>query len=73
MAAERAKFVLDDFDFSVKQVRQIRSHIENNSQIYETKSARRSIFAFMNRYDRHFGQAFEQWYDSRAASRKWMR
>ena len=72
IANERAKLILNEFDFSPCQVETIRSHIENNSQIYETKLARDSIFKFFDKYSTYFDENYKKWYDSKRASRKWM-
>jgi hypothetical protein len=48
-ATERAKLLLNEFEFSSSQIKKIRRHIKSNSQIYETKNARDSIFKFMAR------------------------
>ncbi len=73
IANERAKLILNEFEFSPRQVKIIRSHIKNNSQIYETKHARDSIFKFIEKYDKHFDEEFVKWYDSKRASRMWLR
>ena len=73
IANERAKLILNEFDFSPRQVRTIRSHIKNNSQIYETKLARDSIFKFFDKYSTYFDEDYKDWYDSERASRMWMR
>ncbi len=70
---ESAKKILNEFDFSERQIKDIRNHIKNNSQIHETKEARDSIFKFMDRYSTHFDDTFRKWYDSKNASRMWMR
>jgi hypothetical protein len=72
-AAERAKKILNEFDFSKEQIADIRKHIKRNYQIHETKEARDSIFKFMDKYSRHFNDEFRDWYDSKKASRMWMR
>jgi hypothetical protein len=72
-AAERAKKILNEFDFSKEQISDIRKHIKRNSQIHETKEARDIIFKFMDKYSRHFNDEFRDWYDSKEASRMWMR
>ena len=72
VAAERAKKILNEFDFSKGQVQDIRKHIKRNHEIYETKKARDSIFKFMEKYNTHFNNAFKKWYASREASRRWM-
>lgn len=72
IATERAKKILNEFDFSPNQVRAIRSYIKTNSQIYETKGPRDSIFKFMEKYGSYFDDNFKKWYDSRRASRMWM-
>lgn len=72
-AAERAKKILNEFDFSEGQIEDIRMHIKENYQIHETKEARDSIFKFMDRYSTHFDNKFKKWYDSNEASRRWMR
>jgi hypothetical protein len=73
IANERAKLILNEFDFSTRQVKTIRSHIKNNSQIYETKYARDSILKFFNKYSTYFDGDYRNWYDSKQASRMWMR
>ena len=73
IAAERAKRILNEFDFAPHQVRDIRRHIKRNSQIHETKEARDSIFKFIDRYNTYFNKTFKDWYDSKEASRRWMR
>lgn len=73
IANERAKLILNEFEFSPRQVKTIRSHIENNSQIYETKHARYGIFKFIDKYGKHFDEKFNNWYDSKRASRMWLR
>jgi len=72
-AAERAKNILNEFDFSKRQIEDIRKHIKKNSQIHGTKEARDSIFKFMDRYSTYFDDTFREWYDSKEASRMWMR
>lgn len=72
-ANERAKLILNEFEFSGRQVTTIRSYIKNNSQIYETKHARDTIFKFMEKYHNHFDNDFVKWYDSKRASRMWLR
>lgn len=72
-AAERAKKILTEFDFSPRQVKRIRRHIKTNSQIHQTKEARDSIFKFIDKYSAFFDDAFNDWYDSKKASRMWMR
>jgi hypothetical protein len=73
IANERAKLILNEFDFSSRQVKAIRSHIKNNSQIHETKHARDSIFKFFDKFSTYFDEDYINWYDSKRASRKWMR
>jgi len=73
MATKRALKILNEFDYAPCQVRRIRNKIENNRQIYETKEPRDRIFKFMDKYPRFFDRRFRDWYDSRSASRKWMR
>ncbi|MBW2142263.1 MAG: toll/interleukin-1 receptor domain-containing protein [Deltaproteobacteria bacterium] len=73
IATERAKKILNEFDFTQRQVKTIRRYIKKNSQIYETKEARDSIFKFMDKYSRHFDDDYRDWYDSRRASRMHMR
>jgi hypothetical protein len=72
-AAERAKKILNEFDFRRGQIEDIRKHIKRNYQIHETKEARDSIFKFMDRYKAYFDGTFRKWYDSKEASRRWMR
>ena len=50
IANERAKLILNEFEFSSHQVKTIRSYIKDNSQIYGTKHARDSIFKFFHKY-----------------------
>ena len=73
IAAQRAKKILNEFDFTPRQIKNIRSHIKKNSQIHETKEARDSIFRFIDKYSTYFDDAFKDWYDSKRASRMWMR
>jgi hypothetical protein len=73
IATERAKKILNEFDFTPRQVKKIRSHIKRNSQIHQTKEARDSTFRFMKKYDSYFDEDFKDWYDSKRASRMWMR
>lgn len=70
---ESAKKILNEFDFSKEQIEAIRNHIKTNHQIHETKEARDSIFKFMDRYGTHFDEKYRKWYDSKNASRMWMR
>jgi len=72
-AAKRADSILNEFEFSRRQVRQIKLHIKENSQIHKTKEARNSIFKFMDKYNTYFNDEFKNWYDSKRASRMWMR
>jgi hypothetical protein len=71
-ACERANRILNEFDFTPRQVKTIRRYIKKNSQIHETKKARDSIFKFMDRYSRYFDNEYRDWYDSKRASRMWM-
>ncbi len=73
IANERAKLILNEFDFSPRQVKIIRSHIKNNPQIYETKYARDSILKFIEKYKKNFDEDFVKWYDSKRASRMYLR
>lgn len=73
MTTKRAKKILNEFDYTPSQVKAIRRHLKKNSQIYETKEARDSIFKFMDKYSRFFDNDFRDWYDSKRASRMWMR
>ncbi|OGP69976.1 MAG: hypothetical protein A2169_05070 [Deltaproteobacteria bacterium RBG_13_47_9] len=72
IAAERAKKILNEFDFTPRQVKNIRRRIRRNSQIHETKEARDSIFRFIDKYGDYFDKGFRDWYDSKEASRRWM-
>lgn len=49
IAAERGQKILNEFDYTSRQVKAIRTHIKENSQINQTKEARDSIFRFMDR------------------------
>lgn len=71
-ANARAKKVLCDYDFSDEQLLKIKSYIEDNSQIHETKNARDVIFDFMRKHKAYFDEDFISWYDSRKASRMWL-
>jgi hypothetical protein len=73
MRGKRADKILNEFDFTPRQVKTIRRHINKNSQIYETKNTRESIFNFMDRYSRYFNVEYRDWYDSKRASKMWMR
>ena len=73
IATERAKKILNEFDYSPRQVKAIRTYIKEKSQIYQTKEARDSIFKFMDRYSKFFDKDFRRWYDSKEASRMWMK
>ena len=73
IATERAKLILNEFEFSPPQVKTIRTFIKNTPQIYETKTARDSIFKFIDKYDKYFDEEFIKWYDSKRASRMHMR
>ena len=72
-ACERADKILNEFDFIPRQVKTIRRYIKKNYQIHQTKEARECIFKFMDRYSRYFDDDFRDWYDSKKASRMWMR
>lgn len=72
-ATERAKKILNEFSFTPDQIKKIRQHIKENTQIHQTKEARDSIFKFMDKYNRYFDDEFRDWYDSKRASRTWMR
>ena len=71
-ACERAGKILNEFDFTQRQVKTIRRYIKKNSQIHQTKEARDCIFKFMDRYSSYFDDDFRDWYDSKKASRMWM-
>ncbi len=49
IAAERAKMIMNEFEYNPRQIRQIRKHIKNNFQIHQTKEARETIFKFMDK------------------------
>ena len=72
-ATERAKKILNEFEFSPRQVKKIKRYIKKNSQIHQTKEARDSIFKFMDKYSSYFDEEYRNWYDSKRASRMWMR
>ncbi len=72
-ANERAKKILNEFDFTPRQIKKIREYIRKNSQIHETKHARDSILKFIDKYNAYFDEKFKDWYDSKRASRMWMR
>jgi hypothetical protein len=73
IATERAKKILNEFDFTPRQVKMIRRIIKENSQIHQTKECRDSIFKFIGKYSVYFDEEFKDWYDSKRASRMWMR
>jgi hypothetical protein len=72
-ATIRAKQILNEFDFTPKQIKKIKTHIKRNSQIHEAKEARDSLFKFFDKYSKYFDETFKDWYDSKRASIKWMR
>jgi hypothetical protein len=65
-ACEWTEYLLDEFAFTPRQVRTIRKHIKENSQINETKKARDEIFKFMEKHPNIFDDEFVDWYDSRS-------
>lgn len=69
-ANERAELILNEFDFTTAQLKNIKRYIENKNQIYETKHARDCIFEFMDRYPKIFNDKFRDRYDEK--SRRWM-
>jgi len=71
-STERGRMILNEFDYSTRQVKAIRRHIKRNDQIYNNKYARDYIFAFMKKYKEFFDEEFQGWYDSREASRMFM-
>ena len=73
IATRRAKKILNEFDFTTRQVKTIRKYIKENTQIHRTKEARDSIFKFMDRYSKFFDDNFRDWYNSKRASRMHMR
>jgi hypothetical protein len=72
-ACERAGKILNEFDFTQRQVKTIRRYIKKNDQIHGTKEARDCIFKFMDKYSEHFDEGYRDWYDSKRASRMHMR
>jgi hypothetical protein len=64
VATERAKKILNEFEFSPHQVKKIKSYITRTHQIHETKEPRDSIFKFMEKYDSLFDRDFKNWYDN---------
>lgn len=73
IATDRAKKILNEFDFTPRHIKKIKRFIKKNSQIHETKEARDSIFKFIDKYSDYFDDEFKNWYDSKEASRMWMR
>ncbi len=65
-ACERAAKLLNKFSFTRRQDREIRKHIKNISQIYETKKARGDIFEFMKTHQTVFNDEFIDWYDGKS-------
>lgn len=66
-ACERAeKLLSNEFSFTRRQIRKIKKHIYNNSQINETKKARDAIFQFMKKHSSFFDDEFVEWYDRKS-------
>ncbi|MHC4270331.1 MAG: toll/interleukin-1 receptor domain-containing protein [Planctomycetota bacterium] len=65
-ACEWAEKLINKFSFTRRQVREIKKHIKNNSQINETKQARDKIFQFMKKYPSFFDDEFVKWYDKKS-------
>lgn len=65
-ACDRAEKLLNEFHFTRRQIRKIKKHIENNSQINETKKARHIIFQFMNKHPGFFDDVSVKWYDRKS-------
>lgn len=61
-ACERTEKLLNKFSFTQRQIRKIKKHIENNSQINETKKVREEIFKFMKKHPSIFDDEFVNWY-----------
>ena len=57
-ACDWAEKILKEFRVTRGQIREIRDHIKNNSQINETKKARDTIFEFMKKHPRFFDDDF---------------
>lgn len=70
-AYDRAEKLLNEFHFNQQQIKAIRKHIKNNSQINETKKVRDTIFQFIRNHPDFFDNDFVEWYDRK--SRTWMR
>lgn len=65
-ACERTAKLLNKFSFTQRQIRKIKKHIKNNSQINETKKARDEIFQFMEKHPSFFDDEFVNWYDKKS-------
>ena len=65
-ACKRAEKLLNEFSFTRRQIREIKKHIKNNSQINETKKARDEIFQFMKKHPSFFDDEFVKWYDKKS-------
>lgn len=65
-ACERAEKLLNKFSFTKRQIRKIKRHIKNNSQINETKKARDEIFKFMKENQSFFDDEFVEWYNKKS-------
>lgn len=66
VACDWAQYLLNDFSFTQRQIKAIKRHIENNSQINETKNARSDIFKFMKNHPNVFDDEFVDWYDKKS-------
>jgi len=65
-ACDWAEKILNEFRFTRRQIKEIKNHIKNNSQINETKKARDTIFQFMKKYPSFFDDDFVKLYDRKS-------
>ena len=65
-ACEQAAKLLNQYGFTQRQIREIKKHIKNNSQINETKKARDQILLFMEKHPSFFDDEFVNWYDKKS-------
>lgn len=66
-AYENTKNILLEFDFTPKQIRMIKEHIDSNDQIYHSKTARPYVLDFIEKYSDHFGEEFVEEYKERSS------
>jgi hypothetical protein len=57
---------LNKYEFTNRQIKEIKHHIKNNYQINESKKGREEIFKFMKNYPTIFNDKFIDWYDQQS-------